>query len=110
MPGQNNLILDENTAKAIAENLAAVVWLANVKVRVTNKAIQIGARYRKPLALIKTSGKSYYIDDEFILKHSGINQLLIVTSRTGIIAAYITAMAVTVSTHIHISIADNNTL
>ena len=79
MPMRDDLILDENTARVVAGNLATVVWLADVKVRVTNKAIQIGARYRKPLALIKASGKSYYVDNEFVLlDHVPINKLAIV--------------------------------
>lgn len=79
MPIQDDLILDENTARAIAENLTTVAWLDEVKVRVTNKAIQIEARYRKPLALIKASGKNYYIDDEFVLlDYVPINKLAIV--------------------------------
>ena len=81
---QDDLILDENTARIVAENLATVVWLDDVKVRVTNKAIQIGARYRKPLALIKTSGRNYYIDDEFVLlDYVPINKLAIVEIKGG---------------------------
>ena len=79
VPSSGNLILNESTARIIAENLLKVVWLDDIKVRVTNEAIQVGARYRRPLALIKVSGKNFYLDDEFVLlDYVPINELTIV--------------------------------
>lgn len=78
-PSSQDLVLDEHTARTIAENLLKVAWLDDIKVRVTNEAIQVAARYRRPLALIKISGKNYYLDDEFILlDYVPINDLAIV--------------------------------
>ena len=78
-PSRDDLILDEGTAKAIAENLATVVWLDDVEVKVTNEAVQIGARYRRPIALVKTAEKRYYIDNEFVLlDYASIDKLPIV--------------------------------
>ena len=78
-PSSDNLVLDESTARIVAENLLKVVWLDDIKVRVTNEAIQVVARYRRPLAKIKISGQNYYLDDEFILlDYVSINKLAIV--------------------------------
>ena len=89
-PSLDNLILNESTARIIAENLLKVVWLDDIKVRVTNEAIQVGARYRRPLARIKVSGKNYYLDDEFVLlDYVPINELTIVEIK-GARSGYIT--------------------
>jgi len=76
---QEYLILNEGTAKAIAEKLATVAWLDEAKVKVTNEAVQVSARYRRPIALIKADGKRYYIDNEFVLlDYVSIDKLAIV--------------------------------
>jgi hypothetical protein len=57
-----NLKLDDNAARTVAQNLASVAWLDHVNVRVAPEGIRIEARWRKPLALIKTDQTSFYID------------------------------------------------
>ena len=76
---QNGLILEDGTARLVAENLADVAWLDDVIVKVTNETIQVGARYRMPRALIKDNNKNFYIDDELvILDYVEIDKLPIV--------------------------------
>lgn len=50
------------TARTVAQNLASMAWLDRVNVRVAPEGIRIEARWRKPLALIKTDRTSFYID------------------------------------------------
>ena len=93
-PSSEDLVLDESTARNIAENLLKVAWLDDIKVRVTDKAIRIGARYRRPLALIKVSGKKYYLDNEFVLlDYVPISELAIVEIK-GFRSGYVSRAAV----------------
>jgi len=67
-----NLSLDDKVARAVAENLASIAWLDNVDVRHAHDGIHIAARWRKPLALIKTGPgprgqTSFYIDADRVV-------------------------------------------
>ncbi len=59
--------LDEKTAQVVAENLASVVWLDEVVVRTAHERLLIEAKWRKPLALVKTGLQSFYVDTEMIV-------------------------------------------
>lgn len=60
--GGTQFVLDEKTARQTAETLAAVTWLYDVQVKADAHNVLIEARYREPLAKIKTAaGKEWYV-------------------------------------------------
>ena len=60
--GGDGFMLNEESAKAVAQNLAYLPWLYDVQVQTTDKTLQIRAKYRKPAALVKLSRlESYYL-------------------------------------------------
>jgi len=60
--------LDEDVARLIASNLARkVAWLQKVKVRITHDKILIEADYRKPIALVKSGLRKFYVDAELVV-------------------------------------------
>jgi len=65
--GGKTLRLDEEAAEVVAENLASVAWLDNIKIQTTHKQVLIEARWRKPLALVKSGSQSFYVDDELVV-------------------------------------------
>ncbi len=77
--GGEEFALDKTSARMVAENLKDLPWLYEVKTQTTNKSVQIRAQYRKPLALVKSSRKMYYISgDLVVLDHVPISKLAIV--------------------------------
>lgn len=60
--GGEKFILNENSASIIRENLKSVAWLDNIKVQTTNNEIQVWARYRIPIVLIKSGHSEFYVD------------------------------------------------
>ena len=77
--GGEEFALDKTSARMVAKNLKDLPWLYEVKTQTTNKSVQIRAQYRKPLALVKTSRKMYYISDDLVvLDHVPIAKLAIV--------------------------------
>jgi hypothetical protein len=65
--GGKTFRLDEEVAQMVAENLAPVAWLDNIKIRTTHERLLIEARWRKPLALVKSGLQSFYVDDELVV-------------------------------------------
>jgi hypothetical protein len=65
--GGKTLRLDEKAAEMVAENLASVAWLDNIKIQTTHKQVLIEARWRKPLALVKSGSQNFYVDDELVV-------------------------------------------
>ncbi len=65
--GYKSLELDEKAARLVAENLASVGWLGNVKVRTTHENVIIKGRWRKPLALVKSGFNKFYVDAELMV-------------------------------------------
>jgi hypothetical protein len=65
--GGKTFRLDEEAAEMVAENLASVAWLDNIKIQTTHKQVLIEARWRKPLALVKSGSQSFYVDDELVV-------------------------------------------
>lgn len=77
--GGEEFALDKTSARMVAENLKDLPWLYEVKTQTTNKSVQIRAQYRKPLALVKSSRKMYYISaDLVVLDYVPISKLAIV--------------------------------
>lgn len=50
--GGTRFALTEETAAVVARNLASMVWLDNVDVKVAHDAVRVEARWRKPVAVI----------------------------------------------------------
>jgi hypothetical protein len=65
--GGKTFRLNEEAAEIVAENLASVVWLDNIKIQTTHKQVLIKARWRKPLAMVKLGSQSFYVDDELVV-------------------------------------------
>jgi hypothetical protein len=65
--GGKTFRLDEETAGMVAENLAFVAWLDNIKIQTTHKQVLIEARWRKPLAMVKSGSQNFYVDDELVV-------------------------------------------
>lgn len=62
------LRLNEDTALSVQHNLAQqVVWLADIRVRTTHNCLRIEARWRRPIALIRSGPAKFYIDAEKIV-------------------------------------------
>ena len=71
--------LTETAAIQIGENLQILAWLYDIKVRVSNEAIIVNAKYRKPVGLIKAPEGQYFIaSDLVILDYIPISKLPIV--------------------------------
>ncbi|MFZ0033688.1 MAG: hypothetical protein WAK60_01695 [Sedimentisphaerales bacterium] len=65
--GGKTLKLDEEAAEVVAENLASVAWLDDMKIQTTHEQVLIEARWRKPLAMVKSGSQSFYVDDELVV-------------------------------------------
>jgi hypothetical protein len=65
--GGKTFRLDEEAAEMVAENLAFVAWLDNIKIQTTHKQVLIEARWRKPLAIVKSGSQNFYVDDELVV-------------------------------------------
>lgn len=61
------LRLDEEAAQKAAENLASVAWLDDVKVQTTHERLLIKAKWRKPVAIVKSGSRSFYVDAELVV-------------------------------------------
>jgi hypothetical protein len=74
-----DLSLSDTAAMRIEENIAEFSWLYDTKVQIENKAIVINAKYRQPVALIKTDDSQYFIaSDLVVLEYVNISKLSIV--------------------------------
>ena len=80
--GGRNFLLDENAASIVRENLKSVAWLENVSVQTTKDSIQVHARYRKPVALIKSGLSEFFVDvNQIVLDYVPMPRLTIVEIR-----------------------------
>jgi len=59
--------LTDDAAIKIGENLAMFAWLYDVKVQVSNQAIIVNAKYRKPLGLVKDHDQQFYLDSDLVV-------------------------------------------
>jgi len=77
--GGSELSLDATTARTVAENLASIAWLYDVKVQTTSSSVRVRAKYRRPVGLIRRSRAVHYIDrDAVVLEYLPIEDLTIV--------------------------------
>jgi hypothetical protein len=65
--GGKTFQLDENAAQMAAENLASVAWLTDVKIQTTHDHLFIEAKWRKPVAMVKSGSQSFYVDAEMVV-------------------------------------------
>ena len=65
--GGKTFRLDEEAAQMVAENLASVAWLSDVKVETTNKSVRVEVALRKPVALVKLGLRKFYVDAELVV-------------------------------------------
>jgi hypothetical protein len=75
-----NLKLDEDAAESVRQNLEkAGGWLDNVKVQTTGQTFRIWAKWRKPLAVIKTTKETFYVDaDSCVMDYVEVQGLPII--------------------------------
>jgi len=66
--GGEDLKLDEDAALSVQQNIEALVaWLDEVKVQTAHDSIRIEGQWRKPLALVKSGFKSFYVDAKLVV-------------------------------------------
>jgi hypothetical protein len=77
--GGNRFPITDDTAAVIARNLSPMAWLDDVSVQVTNDAVRVKARWRKPVALMQKGSTKLYVDpDLVVLDYMAMPQLPIV--------------------------------
>jgi hypothetical protein len=80
--GGREFPLDENIAAQIQKNLSLSAWLDKVDVLTTNDSFEVSAKFRKPVAVIKSGLSPFYIDEEqVVLDYVPMPHLLIVEIR-----------------------------
>ncbi len=63
-----DLRLDENAAGPLQQNIAReVVWLDEVTVQKTHDGFRIEGRWRRPVALVKSGLRRFYVDAEQVV-------------------------------------------
>lgn len=60
--GRLPLTLTPDIAKKVYDNLASISWFEDVTVQTTHESLIINAQWRKPVALISSRGRKYYVD------------------------------------------------
>ena len=67
--GGTRFPLTDETADVLARNLAPMVWLDDVDIRVTHDAVQIAGRWRKPIARIEIEedASRIYVDGDLVV-------------------------------------------
>jgi len=59
---------DEESARLVHNNLTQeAAWLDEVRVQTTHDSIQIEARWRRPLALVKAGPRKWYVDSDLVV-------------------------------------------
>lgn len=65
---RGDLIPNEEAARLVEENLAqTTAWLDEIKVQSTHDSIQITGRWRRPLALVRSSLNKFYVDSDMVV-------------------------------------------
>lgn len=64
----DDLILDENAAALVQNKIKKeVVWLNDVKVQKTHDRLRIKGRWRKPVGMVKSGRRKFYVDVEQVV-------------------------------------------
>jgi hypothetical protein len=62
------LIPSEETARLVQENLAqTTAWLDKITVQSTHDSIQITGKWRRPLAMVRSSLNKFYVDSDMVV-------------------------------------------
>jgi len=65
--GDERLTFKPDTAAVVARHLDNhLKWLTDISVRTTAEAIEVSAKYRKPIAQLNTDGGMYYVDEDLV--------------------------------------------
>jgi hypothetical protein len=64
---QNGFKLTEDAAMRLGENLASLAWLSDIKVQAGRDVINVSAKYRKPVGMIRDHSQQFYIDSELVI-------------------------------------------
>lgn len=65
---RGDLIPNEEAARLVQKNLAqTTAWLDEVTVQSTHDSLQITGRWRRPLALLKSSLNKFYVDSDLVV-------------------------------------------
>ena len=65
--GGKTFKLDEDVAYLVAQKLASIAWLDEVQVQTTDKSVRVKAKFRKPIALVKSALHKFYVDAEQVV-------------------------------------------
>ncbi|MBN1362441.1 MAG: hypothetical protein JW993_17730 [Sedimentisphaerales bacterium] len=77
--GGNHFPIREDTAQVVARNLDSVSWLDDIEVQVTYDAVQVKAKWRKPIALLDRGPSRFYVDEDLcVLDYMPMDNLTIV--------------------------------
>jgi len=64
----SNLGLDDETVLSVQRNIEELApWLDDVKVRAAHNILRVEARWRKPIALVKSGTIKFYVDTEQVV-------------------------------------------
>ena len=64
----SNLGLDDETVSSVQRNIEELVpWLDEVKVKAAHNILRVEARWRKPIALVKSGTIKFYVDAEQVV-------------------------------------------
>lgn len=64
----SNLGLDDEAVLSVQRNIEELVpWLDDVKVKATHNILRVEARWRKPIALVKSGNIKFYVDTEQVV-------------------------------------------
>jgi hypothetical protein len=56
-----DFVIDDDLASSVARNLANLVWLQDVKVRIAGDAVAVSANWRKPIGLYQAPNRKVYV-------------------------------------------------
>lgn len=66
--GGEDLKLDEDVAESVQQKIESLVaWVDEVEVQTTADSIRVKARWRKPLALVKSGFHKFYMDADLVV-------------------------------------------
>jgi hypothetical protein len=66
-PNQN-IIPNEESARIVRNNIAMqIAWLDEIRVQTTHDSINIKGRWRRPLALVRSSLNKFYVDSDLVV-------------------------------------------
>lgn len=73
------LVIDEDTAKAVYEGLSEkLVWLTDTKVQVSSERVVVSGRWRRPIAVVSLNRQDFYVDQDLVLlDYVGLSEMLL---------------------------------